>query len=107
MLNRLTVSSLIQSVIVLMSACVIALLCISAWDSWERLAITGRISVVADASANLFKAMQKMNLSEREKNETLGRLGEARVELLSGDSDDDSDAKPNQKSAPLPAEKST
>jgi hypothetical protein len=41
MLNRLTVSSLIQSVIVLMSTCVIALLCVSAWASWERLATTG------------------------------------------------------------------
>jgi hemoglobin len=39
---------------------------------------------------NLFKAMQKMNISEREKNETLGRLGEARNELMS-DSEDESD----------------
>jgi methyl-accepting chemotaxis protein len=60
MLNRLTVSSLIQSVIVLMSTCVIALLCVSAWDSWGRLATTTRISVVADASSNLFKAMHNL-----------------------------------------------
>ena len=60
MLNRLTVSSLIQSAIVLMSACVIALLCVSAWDSWQRLITTNRISVVADASANLFKAMHNL-----------------------------------------------
>src|SRR3984957_2703080 len=60
MLNRLTVSSLIQSVIVLMSTCVIALLCVSAWNSWERLITTSRISVVADASSNLFKAMHNL-----------------------------------------------
>jgi methyl-accepting chemotaxis protein len=60
MLNRLTVSSLIQSVIVLMSTCMMALLCVSAWDSWERLAVTSRISVVADASSNLFKAMHNL-----------------------------------------------
>jgi methyl-accepting chemotaxis protein len=60
MLNRLTVSSLIQSAIVLMSACVIALLCVSAWDSWQRLVTTSRISVVADASSNLFKAMHNL-----------------------------------------------
>ena len=60
MLNRLTVSSLIQSVIALMSTCVIALLCVSAWDSWGRLATTTRISVVADASSNLFKAMHNL-----------------------------------------------
>ena len=60
MLNRLTVSSLIQSVIVLMSTCMMALLCVSAWNSWERLAVTSRISVVADASSNLFKAMHNL-----------------------------------------------
>ena len=60
MLNCLTVSSLIQSVIVLMSTCMMALLCVSAWNSWERLAVTSRISVVADASSNLFKAMHNL-----------------------------------------------
>ena len=37
MLNRFTVSALIKSVIVLMSVCLMALLCVSAWDSWARL----------------------------------------------------------------------
>ena len=37
-----------------------ALLCVSAWDSWERLTVTSRISVVADASSNLFKAMHNL-----------------------------------------------
>ncbi|MGO8912691.1 MAG: methyl-accepting chemotaxis protein [Bradyrhizobium sp.] len=60
MLNRLTVSSLIKSVIVLMAACMTALLCASAWNSWGRLAATSRISVVADASSNLFKAMHNL-----------------------------------------------
>ncbi|MGD0850640.1 MAG: methyl-accepting chemotaxis protein, partial [Bradyrhizobium sp.] len=60
MLNRLTVSSLIQSVIVLMSACMVALLCFTAWDSWQRLTTTSRISVVADASSSLFKAMHNL-----------------------------------------------
>jgi len=60
MLDRLTVSSLIKSVIVLMAACMTALLCVSAWNSWERLAMTGQILGVADASANLFKAMHNL-----------------------------------------------
>ena len=60
MLNRLTVSSLIKSVIILMATCMTALLCVSAWNSWERLTATGRISVVADASSNLFKAMHNL-----------------------------------------------
>jgi methyl-accepting chemotaxis protein len=60
MLNRLTVSSLIKSVIILMATCMTALLCVSARDSWERLVTTSRISVVADASSNLFKAMHNL-----------------------------------------------
>jgi hypothetical protein len=38
MLDRLTVSALIKSVIILMAACMTALLCVSGWNSWERLA---------------------------------------------------------------------
>ena len=60
MLNRLTVSSLIKSVILLMATCMTALLCVSASDSWGRLATTSRISAVADASASLFKAMHNL-----------------------------------------------
>jgi methyl-accepting chemotaxis protein len=60
MLDRLTVSSLIKSVIVLMAVCMTALLSVSAWNSWGRLSAASRISVVADASANLFKAMHNM-----------------------------------------------
>jgi methyl-accepting chemotaxis protein len=60
MLDRFTVSSLIKSVIVLMAGCIVALLCVSAWNSWGRLTMTNRISVVADASSNLFKAMHNL-----------------------------------------------
>jgi methyl-accepting chemotaxis protein len=60
MLDRLTVSSLIKSVIIVMAICMTALLCVSAKDSWGRLATTSRISMVADASSNLFKAMHNL-----------------------------------------------
>ncbi|HET7887908.1 MAG TPA: methyl-accepting chemotaxis protein [Bradyrhizobium sp.] len=60
MLDRLTVSSLIKSVIALMALCMTALLGVSAWNSWGRLAATARILVVADASSNLFKAMHNL-----------------------------------------------
>jgi methyl-accepting chemotaxis protein len=60
MLDRFTVSSLIKSVIVLMALCMTALLSASAWNSQGRLAMTGRILVVADASSNLFKAMHNL-----------------------------------------------
>jgi methyl-accepting chemotaxis protein len=60
MLDRFTVSSLIKSVIALTAICTTALLGISAWHSWERVATTSRILVVADASSNLFKAMHNL-----------------------------------------------
>ena len=60
MLDRFTVSSLIKSVIVLMALCMTVLLSVSAWNSWGRLAMTGRILVVADASSNLFKALHNL-----------------------------------------------
>ena len=60
MLNRLTVSSLVQSAIVLMSACLVALLCVSAWNSWGRLTEAKRISAVANASSDLFRAMHNL-----------------------------------------------
>ena len=71
MLNRLTVSSLIKAVIVLMATCMTALLCVSAWNSWQRLTMTGRISVVADASSNLFKAMHNLRSDRSTTNRSL------------------------------------
>ena len=60
MLDRFTVSSLIKSVIALTAICTTALLGVSAWNSWGRLATTSRILVVTDASSNLFKAMHNL-----------------------------------------------
>lgn len=71
MLDRFTVSSLIKSVIVLMAICMTTLLGVSAWHSWDRLAITGRILVVADASSNLFKAMHNLRSDRSTTNRNL------------------------------------
>ena len=60
MLNRLTVSALLQSVIALLAVCVVSLLVTTAWQSWERLRATGHISAVAQASTNAFKAMHNL-----------------------------------------------
>jgi methyl-accepting chemotaxis protein len=60
MLRRLTVSTLLQSVIAVLAVCVVALLVSTAWQSWERLQATGHISAVAEASANAFKAMHNL-----------------------------------------------
>jgi len=57
MLNRATVSALLKAVILATALCVIAAVSLGAWSSWERLQATGRMAGVAEASANLFKAM--------------------------------------------------
>ncbi len=60
MLNRLTVSALLKIVILATSFCVVVAISLNAWDSWGRLQVASRISVIADASANLFKAMHNL-----------------------------------------------
>ena len=60
MLNRLTVSALLQTVILVTAFCIVIGFSLNAWDSWGRLQVTSRISVIADASANLFKAMHNL-----------------------------------------------
>jgi methyl-accepting chemotaxis protein len=60
MLNRLTVSALLKSVIILMAIGVVSALSVSAWDSWGQLRSAGQISVIAEASSNLFKAMHNL-----------------------------------------------
>lgn len=60
MLNRLTVSALLKSVIVLLAACVVTILSLSAWDSWGRLGVASRMSTIAEASGHVFKAMHNL-----------------------------------------------
>jgi hypothetical protein len=64
MLNRLTVSALLKAVILTTACCVVIGFSLNAWDSWERLQVTGRISVIADTSANLFKAMHNLRTDQ-------------------------------------------
>src|ERR1700744_6725608 len=60
MLNRLTVSALLKIVILATSLCVVIGVSLNAWDSWGRLQVANRISVIADASAHMFKAMHNL-----------------------------------------------
>jgi methyl-accepting chemotaxis protein len=64
MLNRLTVSALLKAVILTTAFCVVIGISLNAWDSWGRLQVTSRIAVVADASANLFKAMHNLRTDQ-------------------------------------------
>src|SRR5215470_16088935 len=60
MLNRLTVAALLKAVILTTAFIVVVVFSMSAWESWERLQRTNRIALVADASANMFKAMDRL-----------------------------------------------
>jgi len=70
MLNRLTVSTLLKAVILTTAFYVVVGFSLNAWESWGRLQVIGRIAVIADASANMFKAMHNL----RTDRSTTGRL---------------------------------
>ena len=71
MLNRLTVSALLKTVILSTAFCVVVGFSLNAWDSWARLQVTSRIAVVADTSANLFKAMHNLRTDRSTTNRLL------------------------------------
>ena len=71
MLNRLTVSALLKTVILATAFCVVVGFSLNAWDSWGRLQVTSRIAVVADTSANLFKAMHNLRTDRSTTNRLL------------------------------------
>ncbi|HKS20289.1 MAG TPA: methyl-accepting chemotaxis protein [Bradyrhizobium sp.] len=60
MLNRLTVSALLKTVILATAFCVVAGFTLNGWESWGRLQAARQISVIADISANLFTAMHNL-----------------------------------------------
>jgi methyl-accepting chemotaxis protein len=60
MLNQITASALLKSVIVVMAVGVMAALSVSAWDSWTQLQSASRASAIADATAFAFKAMHNL-----------------------------------------------
>jgi methyl-accepting chemotaxis protein len=71
MLNRLTVSALLKAVILTTAFCIVVGFSLSAWDSWQRLQLTNRISLIADASADLFKAMHNLRTDRSTTNRAL------------------------------------
>ena len=62
MLNRLSVSVLLKSVIAMLGATVIIMLALGARDSWTRLNTANRISGVANVSAYMFTALNGLRV---------------------------------------------
>ena len=60
MLNRLTVSALLKTVLLATTFCVVIGSSVNSWDAWTRLQLTSRISMVTAISANLFNAMNNV-----------------------------------------------
>jgi methyl-accepting chemotaxis protein len=60
MLNRLTVTALLTSLVAIMASCVVAFLAVDAWDSVGRLQNANRVSQIAQISEHTFKAMHKL-----------------------------------------------
>lgn len=71
MLDRISATALIKSVIVFMASCVVLMLAIDGWQAWGRLATTSRIANIADASANAFKAMHNLRTDRSTTSRTL------------------------------------
>jgi methyl-accepting chemotaxis protein len=71
MLNRLTVSALLKTVILTTALIVFIIFSSNAWDCWQRLQLTNRITVIADASASLFKAMNNLRTDRSNTNRLL------------------------------------
>ena len=71
MLNRLTVSALLKTVILVTSFSVVVGFSLNAWDAWGRLQTAGRMARIADASANMFKAMHNLRTDRSTTNRLL------------------------------------
>jgi methyl-accepting chemotaxis protein len=60
MLNRVTINTLLKTVIGVLGAAVVIMLSLSAWDSWGRLTVASRAAAVANASSYLFTALHNL-----------------------------------------------
>jgi methyl-accepting chemotaxis protein len=78
MLNRLTISALLKSVIAIMAGCVVIFLLMTAWESWGRLQSAARMSIIAEASEGAFKAMHNLRTDRATTGQTLN--GEAIID---------------------------
>jgi methyl-accepting chemotaxis protein len=62
MLKKMSVNTLLKSVIATLGAAIVVMLSLSAWDSWERLHTANRIAAVSEASSYLFASLHNMRV---------------------------------------------
>jgi methyl-accepting chemotaxis protein len=62
MLNRVTISALLKTVIMTLGVAVVIMLAVNAWDSWSRLANASQAEAAANAESYLFTALYNMRI---------------------------------------------
>jgi methyl-accepting chemotaxis protein len=62
MFNRVTISTLLKTVIMTLGVAVIVMLSLTAWESWSRLATASQAEAAANAEGNLFTALYNMRI---------------------------------------------
>src|SRR5882724_893700 len=62
MIQRLSVNLLLKSVILTLSAAIVVVLSLGAWNSWQRQATVKRIAGVVETSANFFTALHNLRV---------------------------------------------
>ena len=62
MLNRVTISTLLKTVIMTLGIAVIVMLSLTAWDSWNRLASANQAEAAANAESYLFTALYNLRI---------------------------------------------
>jgi hypothetical protein len=60
MLNRLTINTLLKSVILVLCTSLVIILALGAWESWQKVNTANRIAAVAEASTHIFKALHNL-----------------------------------------------
>ncbi|WP_291687727.1 HAMP domain-containing methyl-accepting chemotaxis protein [Bradyrhizobium sp.] len=71
MLKRISVTALLTSIVLFMATCIVAMLAVTAWQSFDRLKAAGRISVIAGLSRDAFVAMHRLRTDRSTTNRTL------------------------------------
>ena len=60
--NRISVNLILKAVIGTLGAAVVAMLALTAWESWNRLKAADRIAMVVDVSGNVFTAQHNLRV---------------------------------------------
>ncbi|MDQ2082436.1 HAMP domain-containing methyl-accepting chemotaxis protein [Xanthobacteraceae bacterium Astr-EGSB] len=61
-MSRISISTLLKSVIAIMAVIIVASTIVTAWDAWSRVRSTDRMADTADASVHMFTALANLRL---------------------------------------------